>query len=422
MRRAPSGKAPRLRQIRPFITLLLLGSRATLRNGCDRKTNIIEGPCPWALHSVQKMPLILQRLSTVALCAVFSRSALTIAVATYLLNNIKSSERPSQFADSSFSGCDLSNLVIGLNRTSGHKLQRKEVVTPSAAQLLLRTFFSLPGHPLMPNFSYSKAHSSFPPKTKYFVNNSHTEELHGILATYFKDTAAGRAALRSEGIMACLHAAAMDPTLPGPWVALGATVASAVEMKELDLLESSSNESLIHWASEQCASKWRDSTRFFIGSNSGGSLVLPDNVVKLLLLLGLVAQRHLTTLQLNSAEDEGRAWLWAGAFAEALGFLRDARSHYESAREAIPASPVPAIRLAVVLEVAAQKDVAKSRKNSEHVVSGSIDDDTNIRSSAVSAREIADKVLRDAVAEDAATANSFEASATLRSIEYAADR
>jgi tetratricopeptide (TPR) repeat protein len=379
------------------------------------KTNIIEGHILGIALSPEDATNIAAAFYRRALCGVLTFSSNNCSGNLFPLNNIKSSEASITICnDSSFSGCDLSNLVIGLNRTSGHKLQRKEVVTPSAAQLLLRTFFSLPGHPLMPNFSYSKAHSSFPPKTKYFVNNSHTEELHGILATYFKDTAAGRAALRSEGIMACLHAAAMDPTIPGPWVTLGATVASAVEMKELDLLESSSNESLIHWASEQCASKWRDSTRFFIGSNSGGSLVLPDNVVKLLLLLGLVAQRHLTTLQLNSAEDEGRAWLWAGAFAEALGFLRDARSHYESAREGIPASPVPAIRLAVVLEVAAQKDVAKSRKNSEHVVSGSIDDDTNIRSSAVSAREIADKVLRDAVAEDAATANSFEASATLQ--------
>jgi len=71
------------------------------------------------------------------------------------------------------------------------------------------------------------------------------------------------------------------------------------------------------------------------GGAGGATVTVGKNAARALLGLGLSCFRHATTLGLGSPVDEGSAWLWAGACAEALGDLKAAAAHYTSALQVL---------------------------------------------------------------------------------------
>jgi hypothetical protein len=306
---------------------------------------------------------------------------------------------------------DVASLVLGLDRLDGGGDEASGgAASPGASHLLVRTLFVTKDHPLWNVTSFAAnaggGSSGGGGGEEEGGNNdlpATTTALHGILAAHLASSPSGKASARTGAVAVRLSQAYANPTDASSWVALGTAVACCLELRFSDLVDP--NALILGWAQQQQQQQQpQQEDQQQQQQPKGSTVTIGGSAARSLLSVGLGAYRHATTLSLPGAQDEAHSWLWAGAFAEALGELGAAKAHYSQACSITPDAPAPAVRLSRTLELIAENarkgQRAESNNKSSSNKGSSSDQVASAVRAAMEAEQEAERRVRKANALD----------------------
>ena len=292
---------------------------------------------------------------------------------------------------------DVTSLVLCLNRTAGD--DAGVGCSPSAAHLLMRTFFVTPGHPMWRGPAATSSSYAVVDKSE-----EASEQLHSLLAAYLAGAPAGRAASRTGALLVKLATARAQATTPSAWLKLAKYCALALELRFADLVDPMTT---VHG--------WAQGSQINKNHRSGPRVTVGATAARAILALGLSSCRHATTLSLGDPQAEAEAWLWCGTFAEALGDLNSAKQHYARSCDTAPDAPAPAVRLANLLQL-----LLANQKKNKRLVGGESNTASSEAAEAAASSELmarqsnAEQCVQKALALDPYSGTSA-AEATLQS-------